>query len=120
MEPNDTAWPVANDDIPPWTPRHSLRRQVWISDADRLIAEAAELADDTAQHPYSESHAKRIRKAARLYAKSARFYRQAGLGIMAQGSLQDAAICYARLGDDEQCEQCEQLAEEIDTFYEEN
>lgn len=115
---SETQWPVANEDILPWTSRHSLRRYVWILDADRLVAEAAEMADTCVSHPYNEKQSKQVRKAARLYLKSAQFYKQAGLGICAITSYQDAAECYARLGEDEQCEKCEEFAEAIDTHWE--
>lgn len=114
----DTSWPVDNENILPWTHRHSQRRHIWLADADRLVAEAAEMADTTVSHPYCEKQAKAVLKAARLYLKSAQFYKQAGLGICAITSYEDAAECYARLGDDEQCERCEEFAEAIDTYWE--
>lgn len=112
-------WPT-NDEIAPWTPRHSQRRFIWLYDADRLITEANEMADVTVSHPYNEKQAKQVRRAARLFLKSAQFYRQAGLGLQAITSYQDAADCYARLGDDEACEKCEEFAEAIDAFWEED
>lgn len=115
----DNSWPVANDDIPVWTPRHGQRRHIWIYDADRLVAEAAELADGNVAHLYSQSQSKAVAKAARLYMKSGRFYRQAGLGICAITSYEDAATCWAKLGDEEQCRDCEQLADSIEVSYEE-
>lgn len=119
MDQNETEWPVENDCIPVWSVRHGQRRHIWIYDADRLVAEASDLADETVSHPYNAAQAKRVAKAARLYMKSARFYKQAGLGICAVTSYEDAATCFARLGDAEQCEECEELADSIDTHYEE-
>lgn len=113
-------WPVENENIEPWTHRHSQRRYIWLYDADRLVGEAAELADVTVSHPYSEKQAKCVRKAARLYLKSAQFYKQAGLGICAITSYEDAAECYARLGDQEQCERCEEFAAAIEVHWEED
>jgi hypothetical protein len=113
-------WPPANEDILPWTGRHSQRRHIWLLDADRLVTEANEMADTVVSHPYCEKQAKQVRKAARLFLKSAQFYKQAGLGLQAITSYQDAADCYARLGDDEQCEKCEEFAEAIETYWEED
>lgn len=113
-------WPVENENILPWTHRHSQRRYIWLADADRLVTEANEMADTTVSHPYCEKQAKQVRKAARLFLKSAQFYKQAGLGICAITSYEDAADCYARLGDDEQCERCEEFAAAIDVHWEED
>lgn len=110
-------WPPSPEQIEPWTARHGQRRQIWIYDADRLVHEAYELSDQGVAHAYSDKQAKAVRKAARLYMKSAAFYKQAGLGIQAITSYQDAADCYARVGDDDACEHAEEQAASIEEFW---
>jgi len=102
---NPFAWPF------------SRQRQCWINEADRIIAEAADLLDDPAIKPYVPTQVKRYTRAARLYRKSADFYARAGMGLMAQGSWQDAAECYAALGEEDDCRQCELRADAIIVYY---
>ncbi len=94
-------------------------RTSWINEGDRLIAEAEELLDDPTTTPHKSSHRSRYGRAARLYAKSARFYRQAGLGLMAQASYQDAAECCSVLGDEQGCREYEGKANEIPEYWSE-
>lgn len=102
---NPFGWPFAK------------QRQCWIADGDRLIAEAAELLDDPAIQPFLPNQRKRYAKAARLYIKSADFYRRGGLGLMAQASWQDAAECYAVLGEEDEVKRCELRADSIITYW---
>jgi hypothetical protein len=101
------------DDSLAYGPWFFERRHQWIADADRLIAEAAEAIEEAAVKPA------RLRRAERLYAKSARLYRRAGLGVMAQASLQDAADCAETLGDRETSRLYAAAADEIETYYDE-
>ena len=94
-------------------------RMSWIDMADSLIAEAEELLDDPAKKPHLPSQTSRYFRAARLYEKSARFYRQAGLGLMAQGSYQDAAECWSMVGDEDGCRRCEGRSSEIPEYWSE-
>lgn len=96
----------------------SSRRQLWIADADRMISDAADLIDDPAVPPYLPNQSARYRRAARLYEKSAVFYSRAGLGVMAQGSWQDAAETYAILADEHNTRRCEGMADSIETYWE--
>lgn len=95
------------------------RRTMWIADGDRLIGEAEELLDDPSVKPYLPNHYKRYRRAARLYEKSALFYRRAGLGVCAKTSYEDAAECYYRIGDKAEHQRSQGLADAIEVYYEE-
>lgn len=88
-------------------------RQGWIAEADKLVAEANELVEQGAAKP------SRYTKAAKLFIKSARFYRQAGLGLCAATSWEDAANAYAAAGDETECKICEERADAIPVYYEE-
>lgn len=89
-------------------------RQDWIASADKLVAEAVELA----QHGAASTD--RYSKAARRYSKAARFFRQAGLGLAASAAWQDAADCYAMLGDEERVRDCEAKSDLIPVYYSEH
>lgn len=95
----------------------SRNRQCWIAEADRMIANAAELLDDPAVGPFLPSQFARYRRAAKIYERSADTYRRAGLGLMAQGSWQDAAECWSMIGDQEQCHRCETQAANTPVYY---
>jgi len=88
-------------------------RQTWIAEADRIVAEAEELVSEGA------AKTSRYEQAARLYIKSAGFYRRAGLGLCAATSYQDAADCYALLGNEDEVNSCEEKADAIPVYYEE-
>ena len=100
-KPNPFGWPFAR------------RRHEWIAEADSLISEAADILDEAKVNP------RRITRAIKLYVKSARLYRRAGLGVMAVASFQDAAECAAMLGDQSACLFYEAAADGIDTYYDE-
>jgi hypothetical protein len=105
---NPFAWPFAK------------HRHLWITKADKFLA----VADDSQQEAsaaYATSPLgfRKYRKAARYYEQSARYYRKAGLGVMAQGSWQDAATCWACVGEQDECLRCEALADEIDSYWDE-
>lgn len=97
----------------PYSWPFSKWRQTWINEADKLVAEAAELV---AEGPADPS---RYEKAAKLYIRSARYYRQAGLGLCSATSWEDAADCYAAMGNEEECQRCESRADAIPVYYEE-
>jgi hypothetical protein len=88
-------------------------RQQWIAEGDRLVAQAEEVKNE------GLVRRSRYEAAAKLYIKSAGFYRRAGLGLCAATSYQDAADCYSVLGDDTGCKSCEEKAEAIPVYYEE-
>ena len=97
----------------------SKRRQCYIAEADAMIARAEELVDYPSVKPYLPIQFSRLRRAAKTYEQSALLYRKAGLGLMAQGSWQDAAECYVRIGDDDECHRCENEANVIPVYYDE-
>lgn len=93
-------------------------RHTWIHEADRIVADCAEF---TAQPPHvSPQSARHWRRAAKLYERSADFYRRAGLGIMAIASWQDAEDCYAALDMHDDRERCRLKAASIPVYYEED
>lgn len=97
-------------------------RQQWIDRADQFIANAAEELEDIdpaigAQRPL---HFRKYRRAARYYERSAEYYRRAGLGAMSSASWQDAAECWACVGEQEECQRCEAEDNRIDVFYEDD
>jgi hypothetical protein len=96
-------------------------RQQWIDRADQFIAEGAEELEDCdpAIGVQKPMHVRKYRRAARYYERSAEYYRKAGLGAMALASWQDAAECWATVGDESECHRCEAEAATIEVFYEE-
>ncbi len=96
-------------------------RQDWIAEGDRLIAEAEDLIGGRpeAAKPITVKQCIYIRRAAKLYVRSARYYRQAGLGLMAIASWQDAADCFMALGNEDEVASCEARANAIPVYYEE-
>lgn len=93
-------------------------RHTWIHEADRIIAECE---DYTAQPPsVSDQSLRHWRRAAKLYERSADFYRRAGLGLMAIASWQDAEECYAALSMIDDRERCRKKADSIPVYYEED
>ena len=94
-------------------------RRERIDQADRLISEAGELVDQAERSKSAKAAVNRRRKAARLYEKSARLYRLAGLGICGLTSWEDAAECWADLGETVDVQRCEARIAEIDPIWEE-
>jgi len=120
MRPPRRAAPNTRKEIPVKKKKHSpfqwpfsQWRQTWIAEGDRLVAEAEELVGEGAAKP------SRYEQAARLYLKSAGFYRRAGLGLCSATSYQDAADCYSLLGKHDEVEACEKKADAIPVYYEE-
>lgn len=105
---NPFAWPFAK------------HRQVWIEKADKFLT-VADDAQQEAAAAYSSSPLgfRKYRKAARYYERSAEYYRKAGLGVMSQASWQDAATCWACVGEHDECMRCEENADQIDTYWDE-
>jgi hypothetical protein len=107
MDKNKFSWPFAK------------HRQSWIATADRLISEAADdLEDSGGGLPLTPKHFRQHRRAARNYERSANYYRKAGLGAMAAASWQDAAECWATIGDAKEFEKCQQEELAIDVYWE--
>ena len=97
----------------------SLHRQTWIEKADKFLSVAADAAGEaTASGEDSPLGFRKYRKAARYYERAAEYYRKAGLGVMSQGSWQDAAECWSIVGEQDECLRCERSADSIDTYYE--
>jgi len=96
-------------------------RQDWIAEGDRLIAEAEDLIGGSPGEakPINVRQCVYLLRAAKLYSRAARYYRQAGLGLMAQASWQDAADCYLSLGKEDAVALCEAKAKAIPTYYDE-
>jgi len=94
-------------------------RRERIDQADRLISEAGDLVDQAERSKSSKASMQRRRKAALLYERSARLYRLAGLGICGLTSWEDAADCWADLGDEKELARCEARIAEIDPIWEE-
>lgn len=88
------------------------KRRKWIDQADQMVAAASAVLDAQEDLPPSA-----YRAAAGFYRDSAVLYAKAGLGLMAQGSWQDAAECYAVLGEERNTRRCEHRAGEIECFY---
>lgn len=88
-------------------------RQQWIAEGDRLVAQAEEVKNE------GLVRRARYEQAAKLYLKSAGFYRRAGLGLCAATSYQDAADCYSLLGNVDEVKSCEEKADAIPVYYEE-
>ena len=109
MNKNPFAWPF------------SKHRQERILRADQFVSKAAEEIDDLdpALGANSPAAFRKYRRAARYYERSADGYRRAGLGAMASASWQDAAECWAIVGDEKECMRCEEEDARIDVFYEE-
>jgi len=95
--------------------KFSRSRQCWIDEADRLVADAHDLIGDF--EPHTRQHLRDFTRAARMLQKSARLYRNAGLGVMAVASWEEAAQVWASLGDDECCDHCEGQASKIQTYW---
>jgi hypothetical protein len=109
MDKNKFSWPF------------SKHRQSWIATGDRLISEAADdLEDGGGGQPLTPKHYRQYRRAARKYEKSANCYRKAGLGAMALASWQNAAECWAAIGDAKEFARCEQEEMGIDVYWEED
>ena len=99
----------------------SKNRQTWIETADRAISTAAREIDGIdGCGPLAPAHFRQYRRAARQYERSAKYYRKAGLGLMAAASWQDAAECYAAIGDDAEYCRCDEQERMIETYYEED
>ena len=96
-------------------------RQVWIASGDALIAQAEDLIGGHPDEvkPINIKQDLAFRRAAKLYERSARYYRQAGLGLMAIASWQDAADCHMALGSEDAVASCEAKANSIPVYYDE-
>lgn len=97
----------------------SRARQCWIDDADRLSAQSHELVRHFEIVPHTKEQCRDFTRAARMLQKCAKLYRNAGLGVMAVASWEEAAEAWASLGDDECAEHCEARAAEIHTYWDE-
>ena len=97
----------------------SRARQCWIDEADLLVARSHELVRHFEIVPDTKEQARDFARGARMLQKSARLYRNAGLGVMSQASWQDAAEAWAFLCDDDCAEYCESRAAEIHTYWDE-
>jgi len=93
-------------------------RQDWIATGDKLIAEAEELISGEVK-PLNIRQVVAFRRAAKLYERSARYYRQAGLGLMAAAAWDDAGDCYMALGNEDAVASCEAKANAIPVYYDE-
>jgi hypothetical protein len=93
-------------------------RHTWIHEADRIFSECDEfIAQPPSVSPQSARH---WRRAAKLYERSADFYRRAGLGIKSIESWKCAERCYAALHMADDQERCRLKAVSIPVYYEED
>ena len=95
----------------------SKRRQAWISQADTLSTEAAELYEE-GEFSGDAGAIRKMKKAANHYEHAAEFYRKAGLGLAAANSYETAAEVWSTLGDAESAVHCEERASTIEVFWE--
>jgi len=97
-----------------------IRRRQRIDEADRLTLDAVDLLEEAeASESARAARAKRVR-AAKAYTKSAVLYRQAGLGLMALASYEDAADVYADNGDTDWVKRCQACIVEIEPYIDED
>ena len=93
-------------------------RHTWIYEADRIFNDCEEfIAQPPSVSPQSARH---WRRAAKLYERSADFYRRAGLGIKSIESWKCAERCYASLYMADDQERCRLKAVSIPVYYEED
>jgi len=93
-------------------------RHLWIHEADRIVIDCVEYVS---QPPHlSPQSARHWRRAAKLYERSADFYRRAGLGIMAIECWGQAEGCYTALSMADDRERCRLKKVSIPVYYEED
>ena len=92
------------------------KRRQWIDEAESIIGDASDVMDVAEASKSQETAKRKRRRAAKLYLKAAVLYRQAGLGVMAISSFEDAADAYADNGDVDDVTRCEARIAEIETY----
>jgi hypothetical protein len=92
-------------------------RHTWIHEADRIVRDCEEFVSQPPS--LSPQSARHWRRAAKLYERSADFYRRAGLGNMSIASWKHAESCYAALNMNDDQERCRLKADSIPVYYEE-
>jgi hypothetical protein len=93
-------------------------RHTWIHEADRIVVSCEEFIVQPPE--ISPQSARHWRRAAKLYERSADFYRRAGLGVAAIGSWKSAEFCYASLRMADDSERCRLKSVSIPVYYEED
>ena len=91
------------------------RRQTWIAEADRISNEAADLFSEG--EFAASNRVKKLKRAASLYEHAAEFYKRAGLGLAAHYTYDSAAEVWSILGDEDSTKHCEEMADQIETFW---
>jgi hypothetical protein len=97
----------------------SWQRQLRIDNGDRISYKAGDVFESAI---YSEDEKKKnrlARKAARLYEKAASCYEKAGLGLAARNCILCASESWGLAEDDDLANECDRLAEKINTYWEE-
>lgn len=103
---NEFGWPFAK------------HRQTWIDSGDRLSGDAADKYMASLYEAADRARATLARKSAKLYEHASAYYKRAGLGLASRNAMSCASECWEIAGDATRSMECELIASETETYYE--